>query len=138
MAANSHPLALPTTLSPDDLDALSEISIVLAKVRAGIQSSNGLTSGADATPSGVNTHGQQLSFKDVPGATDGLKHKVQHARAQVRALHDMDRSIEEQNREINELEGQIERQHALLQSLRQAGLNFGKDATIASDDKMQT
>lgn len=140
MAAEQHPLALPATLSPDDLDALSELSIVLAKVRAGIQSSNGIATGTGATPGGANNQGQQLSFKDVPGATDGLKHKLQHARVQVRALPDMDRSIEEQNREIQELEARIEKQRALLETLREGGVRYGKEdnrVAASAEDKME-
>ncbi|RDA92745.1 hypothetical protein CP533_1399 [Ophiocordyceps camponoti-saundersi (nom. inval.)] len=121
MAAQQHPHALPPTLSPDDLDALSELSVVLAKVRAGIQSSS--SSGIDAP----TTQQQQLSFKDVPGATDGLKHKLQHARAQIRALPDMHRSIDEQRSEIATLEARIHQQRALLERLRDDGLKFGKD-----------
>ncbi|KHN97180.1 Mediator complex, subunit Med9 [Metarhizium album ARSEF 1941] len=138
MAAEQHPLALPPNLSPDDLDALSELSIVLAKVRASIQSSTGLTAATGVTPGGVSTHGQQLSFKDVPGATDGLKHKVQHARAQVRALPDMNRSIEEQIREIKDLQARIEKQRALLETLREGGVRFGKRDDATSVDKMET
>lgn len=134
MASGPPALALPSTLSPDDLDALSELSIVLAKVRAGIQSSTGLTTGA--TPGGPSSNGEQLSFKDVPGATDGLKHKIQHARAQVRALPDMDRTVAEQRIEIKELETRIEMQRALLERLREGGLRFSKDAS-ASGDKME-
>lgn len=133
MASKKHPLALPTTLSPDDIDALSELSIVLAKVRAGIQSSTGLTTGA--TPGGPSSNGQQLSFKDVPGATDGLKHKLQHGRAQVRTLPDMDRSIDEQRVEIKELEARIQMQRDLLERLREGGLKFGKEEA-ATGDKM--
>ncbi|PNY28867.1 Uncharacterized protein TCAP_01218 [Tolypocladium capitatum] len=135
-AQQQHPLALPNTLSPDDLDTLSELSIVLAKVRAGMQSSAGI---AGTTPGGVvpNTHGQQLSFKDVPGATDGLKHKLQHARAQVRALPDMDRSVAEQEHEIREIEARIERQRALLERLREGGVRFGKDEGATRDVKME-
>ena len=127
MAGKQHPLALPTSLSPDHLDTLSVLSFVLAKVRAGIQSSNGIATGSGASPGGVSTQGQQLSFKDVPGATDALKHKLQHARAQVRALPDMHRSIEEQNCEIKELEARIERQRALLERLREGDLRFNAD-----------
>ncbi|KAH7322806.1 RNA polymerase II transcription mediator complex subunit 9-domain-containing protein [Stachybotrys elegans] len=132
-AAAPHALALPSTLSPDDLDALSELSIVLTKVRAGIQSSNGITTGA--TPGGSNNAGagQQLSFKDVPGATDVLKHKLQHARKQVRALPDMSRSIDEQEAEIKELESRIERQKALLVRLREDGVKFSKDNEVGVD-----
>ncbi|QPG93631.1 hypothetical protein C2857_001234 [Epichloe festucae Fl1] len=138
MAAEQHPLALPPSLSPDDLDALSELSIVLAKVRAGLQSSNGIAAGSGATPGGASTQGQQLSFKDVPGATDGLKHKLQQARAQVRLLPDMERSIEEQNRELQDLEARIEKQRALLASLRDGGLKFGKEDAAVVGDRMET
>lgn len=134
MASELPALALPPTLSPDDLDALSELSIVLAKVRAGLQSSSGITTGA--TPGGPSSSGQQLSFKDVPGATDKLKHKLQHARAQVRALPDMDRSVEEQMTEIKELETRIQLQRALLEKLRENGVQFSKDA-YAGGDKME-
>ena len=130
MSADSQSLALPSTLSPDSLDALSELSIVLAKVRTSIQSSSGLATGA--TPSTTAAAGQQLSFKDVPGATDSLKHKIQHARAQVHALPDMDRTIEEQNAEISDLEARIQTQRALLERLRDDGVKFGKDG-----DKME-
>ncbi|KAK5995589.1 hypothetical protein PT974_04002 [Cladobotryum mycophilum] len=133
MASDAPPLALPSSLSPDDLDALSELSIVLAKVRAGLQSSQGLTTGA--TPGGPSSSGQQLSFKDVPGATDKLKHKLQHARAQVRTLPDMDRTIDEQKTEIKELETRIDMQRALLERLRDGGVKFSKDSS-ATGDKM--
>lgn len=126
MSTSVHPLALPIGLSPDGLDALSELSVVLAKVRTGIQSSTGLT-GTGTTP-GDAASGQQLSFKDVPGATDSLKHKLQHARAQVRALPDMERTIKQQREEITELEARIEMQRSLLERLREDGLRFGKDA----------
>ena len=124
-----NPLALPATLSPDDLDAISELSVVLAKVRAGIESSNGIATGG-GTGSGAQG---QLSFKDVPGATDGLKHKLQHARNQVGALPDMGRSIDEQNREIAQLVARIDRQRTLLQTLR--GSTGGDN--VAPDDKME-
>ena len=127
MASKPHPLALPPAFSPDTLDALTELSIVLAKVRAGIQSSTGLTTGA--TPGGPTSNGQTLSFKDVPGATDGLKHKLQRAREQVRALPDMERTIEEQVEEMRDLEARIEKQKALLQKL--------KDGASAKEGKME-
>ena len=77
---------------------------------------------------GVGGGQQLLSFKDVPGATDSLKHKIQHARAQVRALPDMSRTAEEQAQEIAELEARIKTQRALLERLREDGIRFGKDS----------
>ncbi|KAF7553153.1 hypothetical protein G7046_g7173 [Stylonectria norvegica] len=135
MPSGPHHLALPPDFSPDTLDALSELSIVLAKVRAGIQASTGITTGA--TPGGPSSNGQTLSFKDVPGATDGLKHKLQRARDNVKALPDMDRSIEEQTREMTDLEARIEKQRALLQRLRdEAGGKNAKEDSAAVGDKM--
>ncbi|KAM0466370.1 hypothetical protein ACHAPV_001329 [Trichoderma viride] len=136
MASELPALALPSTLSPDDLDSLSELSIVLAKVRAGLKASASTGATTEATPGGPSSGGQQLSFKDVPGATDKLKHKLQHARAQVRALPDMDRSIDEQKAEIKELETRIEMQRALLEKLRENGMQFSKDS-YAGGDKME-
>lgn len=132
MSSQPHPLALPLPFSPDTLDALTELSIVLAKVRSGIQSSTGLTTGA--TPGGPTSNGQTLSFKDVPGATDGLKHKLQRAREQVQALPDMERTIEEQVEEMQDLDKRIRDQRALLQRLRDgAGVKEGR----SDGDKMQ-
>ena len=71
--------------------------------------------------------GKKLTFKDVPGATDGIKHKLQKAREQVRALPDMERTVGEQQREIEELEARIERQTALLERLKEGGLAFGRE-----------
>ncbi|KAM3510022.1 hypothetical protein MY10362_000266 [Beauveria mimosiformis] len=129
MASDVPSLALPPTLSPDSLDALSELAIVLAKVRTSIQSSAGLATAATPGTAAVAaaSGGQPLSFKDVPGATDALKHKLQHARAEVRALPDMDRGVDEQRREMAELEARIVTQRALLERLRDDGLRFGKD-----------
>ncbi|CEJ90315.1 hypothetical protein VHEMI06106 [[Torrubiella] hemipterigena] len=120
-----QPLALPPALSPDSLDALSELSLVVAKVRAGIQSS-----ASDPPPTAA---GGQISFKDLPGATDALKHKIQSARSQVKALPDMDRTIEQQAAEIGRLEEKIKLQKDLLERLREDGAKLGKDV-----DKMET
>lgn len=132
---NAHPLALPAAFSPDDLDPLTELAVVLAKVRAHIQASNGIAPGA--TPGGPSSGGQQLSFKDVPGATDALKHKLQRARAQVAALPDMDRSAADQRVEISELEARIASQTALLERLREGGVRFGKEDGV-SGEKMES
>ncbi|EWG43053.1 hypothetical protein FVEG_04688 [Fusarium verticillioides 7600] len=133
-----HPLALPPTFSPDTLDALSELSLVLARVRAGIQSSAGITTEPAPGTTSHNASGPTLSFKDVPGATDGLKHKLQRARAQVRELPDMDRSIAEQNDEIRDLESRIEKQRALLQRLRDEATGRDRKDEVSAGDKMES
>ncbi|SPJ76161.1 uncharacterized protein FTOL_05892 [Fusarium torulosum] len=137
-APGPHPLALPPTFSPDTLDALSELSLVLARVRAGIQSSAGITTEPAPGTTGPSASGPTLSFKDVPGATDGLKHKLQRARAQVRELPDMDRSVAEQNNEIRELESRIEKQRALLQRLRDEATGRDRKDDVNAGDKMES
>ncbi|KAF4345300.1 mediator complex subunit Med9 [Fusarium beomiforme] len=137
-ASGPHPLALPPTFSPDTLDALSELSLVLARVRAGIQSSAGITTEPAPGTTGHNAPGPTLSFKDVPGATDGLKHKLQRARAQVRQLPDMGRSIAEQNDEIRDLESRIEKQRTLLQRLRDEATGRDRKDELNTGDKMES
>ncbi|KAH8706490.1 RNA polymerase II transcription mediator complex subunit 9-domain-containing protein [Ilyonectria robusta] len=132
-----HPLALPSTFSPDTLDALTELSLVLAKVRAGIQSSSGITTEPAPGGGAGAPGGPTLSFKEVPGATDGLKHKLQRARAQVRALPDMDRTIGEQTEEIRDLETRIRTQRALLQRLRDEAAGREGKEEAAGGDKME-
>lgn len=136
--SQSHPLALPPTFSPDTLDVLTHLSTVLSEVRTSLQNTTGLTdnantnNGNDAGGSGNKKDGgggasAGLTFKDVPRASDSIKHKLQRAREQVRALPDMQRTVEDQEVEIRELEARIERQRALLGRLQEGGLVFGKD-----------
>jgi len=50
-----------------------------------------------------------------------LKHKIQRARAEAKALPDVDRSIEEQEEEMRELEDKIEKQKEVLRMLAELG-----------------
>ncbi|KFH48254.1 hypothetical protein ACRE_008650 [Hapsidospora chrysogenum ATCC 11550] len=140
-----HALALPPTLSPDALDVLTHLSTILSEVRTTLQASTGLEtdnsngSAVDKKDSG----GTGLTFKDVVRASDPIKHKLQRAREQVRALPDMHRGIEEQEAEVRELEARIERQRLLLERLREVGGGFGKDGggeavVVPEGDKMET
>ena len=67
-----------------------------------------------------------LTLKDVPTATDALKHKLQRARTQIRELPDMDRTIAQQEEEMAELEGRIARQRDMLRALREVGVRFAR------------
>lgn len=131
-STQTHALALPSTLSPDTLDVLSHLSTILSEVRTTLQTSTGID------PSSIEPNKpaaqQGLSFKDVARASDGVKHKLQRAREQVRQLPDMKRGVEEQEAEIEMLEGRIERQRKLLARLREGA--FGKD--IDEGEKMET
>ncbi|TDZ34941.1 hypothetical protein C8035_v010161 [Colletotrichum spinosum] len=142
-----HPLELPPTLSPDALDTLTELTGILTRLRAAIQtsgSSGGITGatpaamgpGATPNPSGASPNAP-LSLKDVPAHTDALKHKLQRARVQMRTLPDMERTTAEQEEEIRELEERIKLQREVLDRLREAGVKFGHEDG-GGGDKMET
>ncbi|PKS11242.1 hypothetical protein jhhlp_003003 [Lomentospora prolificans] len=140
------PMALPPTLSPDSLDALTELTTLLTRLRSTIQASAGpsgipgstpLATGATPNPSAASPAGNSLSLKDVPTATDHLKHKLQKARVQVRSLPDMDRTIAEQEEEIAELEERIRLQREVLEKLKQKGVQFTTEES-STTEKLQS
>jgi RNA polymerase II transcription mediator complex subunit 9 len=51
-----------------------------------------------------------------------IKVRIQRARVAVRGMSDVERSIEEQEEEIRELEGCIERQRGVLRGLAEGGV----------------
>jgi hypothetical protein len=78
-----------------------------------------------------------LTIKEIPAATDRLKHKLQKARVQIRALPDMQRSIAQQEAEMRELEGRIARQKEVLDRLRELGVGFkGQYAETGDENAM--
>ena len=136
-----HPLALPPTLSPDTLDVLTHLSTVLSEVRTTLQTSTGLDTDSGVEKKDGSAPNGGLTFKDVTRASDGIKHKLQRAREQVRALPDMQRGIEEQEAEMKELEARIERQRALLRRLQEEGAVLVKEeggGAPGDVDKMET
>lgn len=136
--APQDPLALPPALSPDSLDSLTEFTTVLTRLRTTIQAAPGPGGIPGSTPGGGGGGGGAgaspalakdgaLSLKDVPAATDHIKHKLQKARTQVRALPDMDRSMAEQEDEMAELEERIRLQREVLGKLRSGGVRFSAE-----------
>jgi len=139
---------LPPGLSADSIDTLTELATIVAKLRAAQAASNtsinpaaallgplggatpapapGAVTGTTPLPSGaVNTSSTTvLSVKELPAATDNLKHKLQRARAAIRTLQDVSRGLEQQREEIEELEARRLRQLAMLDLIRGAGLQF--------------
>lgn len=85
-------------------------------------------SGADVDSSDkglwdLKTH---LDIKNLGPAVSHVKVRLQRARVAVRAMPDIERSIEEQEEEIRELERMIERQRGVLRGLGQ-GETVGGD-----------
>ncbi|CAK7222287.1 hypothetical protein SBRCBS47491_004814 [Sporothrix bragantina] len=68
--------------------------------------------------------GPAISLRDLPTATDGLKHKLQHARVQIKTLPDMSRTVAAQEAEMRQLEARIEAQKTMLARLRADGARF--------------
>lgn len=68
-----------------------------------------------------------ITTKDIPAATDSLKHGLQKARALVKELPDMHRTVEEQEEDIRELEAKIKAQRKVLMDLKNVGLGVERE-----------
>lgn len=139
----------------------SELATILARVRytdnkAGTASANGAdaavanqpgdpstatAAGAATTASspsaGDDAQSGPLSTKDIPAATDHLKHKIQCARAAVHTLPDIRRSIPEQEAQIAALEDKIAQQRAVLLQLKEFGLQFAAENSRKVDGDIE-
>lgn len=153
----SHPL--PGGLSPDTIDVCSELATIIARVRyadnktgPGASANGGDAAAANqpggpsaagaattaSSPSGDDAqNGVLLSPRDIPAATDHLKHKIQRARAAVHTLPDIRRSIPEQDAEIAALEAKIAQQRAVLLQLKDFGLQFAAENSRKADGDIE-
>ncbi|KAL1892923.1 hypothetical protein Cpir12675_004332 [Ceratocystis pirilliformis] len=128
-----HPMALPETLSPDFLDTVSDLAVTLERLQSILN--------PHADPSLPNNPPGQDSVdpdapkpilaKDLPTVTDPLKHKLKKARTQVVLLPDMNRTIEDQQEEIADLEKRIRKQQQILEKFKAGG------ADIVSESQQQ-
>ncbi|KAI1097837.1 RNA polymerase II transcription mediator complex subunit 9-domain-containing protein [Jackrogersella minutella] len=142
----NKPIAMPDGLNPDTLDTLTELAVLLDRLRTPTSSG---TPGAGSTPSQpqpaaapptshplshaqtsqaqtnngatTTTNTGELSLKEIPPAADVLKHRFQRARALVRTLPDVGRGFAEQEAEIRALEARLQRQRDMLARLREMG-----------------
>ncbi|KAI1440262.1 RNA polymerase II transcription mediator complex subunit 9-domain-containing protein [Annulohypoxylon stygium] len=134
------PIAMPDGLNPDTLDTLTELAVLLNRLRMPTSTANG-TPGAATTPlpppppppshphsqpqtangATTTTNTGELSLKEIPPAADVLKHRFQRARVSVRGLPDMNRGMAEQEAEIAALEARLARQRDMLARLREMG-----------------
>jgi hypothetical protein len=118
-------LHLPDGLSPDSIDTLPILSAILSRLQNPAATTSS-TSPPSTSPSQLASGGS-LAVKDIPAATDELKHKLQKARAQVKGLPDIDRTLAEQEEEIRELEGKIGKQRGVLEELKEVGLKAKRE-----------
>ncbi len=68
-------------------------------------------------PSSPTSHDTPLEPQQLPLEATALKIKLQRARAAVETLPDMDRTIEQQQREIDEMGENIRQQRQVLEML---------------------
>jgi hypothetical protein len=73
---------------------------------------------------------EPLEVQHLDAATDAIRIRVQKARAAVKALPDIERSVEEQEEEINELVVRIKKMREMLSGLR-TSVAKGPGATSA-------
>jgi len=134
-SADNPLLTLPAGLSPDALDVIPVLSTILSR----LQPPGAITaaSPAAASPAHIASGTGPLSTKDIPAATDGLKHKLQKARAVVRELPDIERSVGEQEIEIAELQARIREQKEVLEGLRRVGEEAVKQRAEEEEGKME-
>ncbi|KAI1455114.1 RNA polymerase II transcription mediator complex subunit 9-domain-containing protein [Annulohypoxylon moriforme] len=142
---NPNPVAMPDGLNPDTLDTLTELAVLLNRLRMPTSANSSGTPGGISTPappppppptsapslnhsqpqtangSTTTTNTGELALKEIPPAADVLKHRFQRARALVRGLPDVGRGMAEQEAEIKALEGRLERQRDMLAKLREMG-----------------
>ncbi|KAE9369477.1 hypothetical protein N431DRAFT_344986 [Stipitochalara longipes BDJ] len=136
---------LPEGLTPDSIDTLPVLSALLSRLQNPSSTAHTVsTSGSPpaASPSQLASGTGPLSIKDIPPATDELKHKLQRARLQIKELPDIDRSVEEQDVEIRELEEKIRKQREVLVGLREVGLQTKREREqnrkVGGTDMMET
>lgn len=120
----ASPHQLPAGLSPDSIDVVSEAATIFTRVQ--------YATSADA-PDIAN----KIAPRDLPAATDPLKHKLQNARAALHTLPDITRTIPEQEAEIKLVQAKIERQRAALQKLKDFGLKFAAESAAKGDGDVE-
>ncbi|TAQ87355.1 hypothetical protein B7494_g4310 [Chlorociboria aeruginascens] len=140
MAGTPQSLAnLPEGLDADAIDTLPVLAALFSQLQP--LSPNTGTSGSPA-PAGASPFNPispgPLLLKDVPAATDHIKHKLHKARVQVRELPDMQRTVEEQEVEIRELEDKIRAQRRVLEQFRDIGVQARERRNRVVGDAMET
>lgn len=120
----ASPHQLPAGLSPDSIDVVSEAATIFARVQY-------------ATSTDAPDNANKIAPRDLPAATDPLKHKIQNARAALHTLPDITRTIPEQEAEIKLVQAKIERQRAALQKLKDFGLKFTAESAAKGDGDVE-
>lgn len=125
----SFAFQLPEGLTPSSLDTIP----VLSSLTCRLQNSSSINSSSTTASPQLTTGTGLLAFKDIPPATDRLKHQQQKARKEIRQLPDVDRTIEEQEAEIRDLEDKIRQQKNMILELKRMGQITRKEMEQTKD-----
>ncbi|KAG4028766.1 hypothetical protein MFRU_019g00550 [Monilinia fructicola] len=132
-------MILPEGLTANSIDTIPVLCETLSRLQNFSPSNPSAVSPPGATPSSNANSTGPLNIKDIYTATDGIKHKLQKARASVKGMPDMHRTIEDQEEEIRECEEKIRQQKEVLNLLKNVGLSMKKEREErGSGDKMET
>jgi hypothetical protein len=115
-----------TTSTPAPLGVTGTTPLPITSTPGGLNNPHTSSSSGGGTNAGTNGQGQPpiLSAKDVPFATDNLKHKLQRARQAMRALEDVRRGIAQQEAELKGLGERRRGQAGRLARTQEDGLQF--------------
>lgn len=124
----SSTLTAPPLPPPDTFDFLPPLYALLRRLQqpSGIEAPSGPPDGSGAAlPEGspqqlerVASGGSgKLELHDLGSAASAIRLKIQKARQVVADMPDVERTVEDQEEEIAELETRVERQKAMLRKL---------------------
>ncbi|KAK4098661.1 hypothetical protein N658DRAFT_560870 [Parathielavia hyrcaniae] len=123
IASNSQPSATtPTPAAPGGVTGTTPLPTTTTTNRN--PNTNTTTGGGTAEPQPQPLPTRLLTPKDLPAATDSVKHKLQRARAAVRGLPDVQRSVAAQEAEVGALEARRRAQALRLARTQQDGLDL--------------
>ncbi|KAI8963582.1 RNA polymerase II transcription mediator complex subunit 9-domain-containing protein [Daldinia sp. FL1419] len=146
-------LAMPDGLNPDTLDTLTELAVLLNRLRTPSSTATGNTPAPTPAPqkpshaqnqsqaqtnngATTTTNTGELALKEIPPAADVLKHRFQRARVLIRGLPDMTRTITDQEAEIAALEERLGKQKDMLDKLREMGARLAAQQDDGDRDRM--
>lgn len=101
-------IALP---SPSTFDILPPLHALLSRLLLPAPTA------ASPSPHLINAATAPLSPKDLTTASSAVRIKIQKARVAVQRLPDIDRSVQDQQREIRDLEDEVARLRGVLAAL---------------------
>jgi hypothetical protein len=126
-----------TTSTPAPLGVTGTTPLPITSTPGGLNNPHASSSGGGGSTTANGQGGQPplLSAKDVPFATDNLKHKLQRARQAMRALEDVRRGIAQQEAELKGLGERRRGQAGRLARTQEDGLQFVRSEGLRDGER---